>query len=42
MTVADLLLLLKDFGTCDGTPADYEGDGCVGVPDLQLRHVPGQ
>ncbi len=34
VNVADLLLLLADFGTCDGTQADFDGDGCVTVVDL--------
>ena len=34
VNVADLLLLLADFGSCDGTQADFDGDGVVAVPDL--------
>ena len=32
--VADLLLVIDEFGTTDGGPADITGDGVVGVEDL--------
>ncbi len=41
MNVVDLLLLLADFGTCNGTQADFDGDGCVSVPDLLAFPCPG-
>ncbi len=36
MNVVDLLLLLADVGTCDGSPADFDGDGTVDQTDLRL------
>ncbi|MHC4966816.1 MAG: hypothetical protein ACYTGE_18160, partial [Planctomycetota bacterium] len=30
----DLLLLLMNWGPCEGCPADFDGNGYVGVWDL--------
>ena len=32
--VGDLLILLGDWGSCPGCPADLDCDGVVGVTDL--------
>ncbi len=32
--VHDLLMLLGQWGPCDGCPSDFTGNGVIGVPDL--------
>ncbi len=39
VSVTDLLLLLTDFGSCDGSPGDLDGDGCVTIVDLLILLV---